>query len=886
MLSEREQSNLQKIPNTVIGIVAHVDAGKTTLSEAILYNTGVLRSLGSVDAGSTALDTDELEKARGITIFSSEAHFQIEGRDFTLLDTPGHVDFSAETERTFRVLDACVLVISAPDGVQAHTRTLFRLTRAYRLPLFIFVTKTDRALRTEEEILRELTAEFGDGCLRFTEDGPDPEKAATLSEEALSEFLENGAVPDEELVKNIRDGQLIPVFFGSGLKNTGVREFLSGLRRFMPAPVYPEAFGARVFKIDNDPQGNRAVHLKVTGGSLSARELLGEEKITRIAVVNGDRFSPTDRIFAGDTAAVFGVAKAVSGSGYGYETDAGSPMLRPLISHALILPEGTDPVKLMPELKKLEEEDPLLSFEYQKHSGEIRVSLMGEIQAEVLQSLLRDRLALSVQLGPGRVRYMETPAGYAEGVGHYEPLRHYAEVHLTVEPLPLGTGILYEISPELEGLDKNYRNLVLQHLTEKEHTGVLTGSPITDVRITLVSGRAHLKHTEGGDFREATYRALKNALMYSGCRLLEPYYSFRIRLPADRASRALSDIRQRSGSFSPPVYAGNEAIVTGRAPVSTMNDYAAVLSSYTGGAGVLSLVPDGYDRCHNEEEVIQQIAYVPGQEEGDSPDSVFCSHGAGFFVPWNRVRSYMHLPLKKEESAYAGDTGSAGTAAGSGNTSANAPVSDEALEALMMKEFGPIRRPQYAKASGVISGAVKKPRTAGAFAAAKRYDLLIVDGYNVIFQWEELKALAREDIAAAREKLILILSDFTGFTKLETILVFDGYRVPGNPGESRPRDGLTVVYTRERESADLYIQRCIREKGGKKKTAVVTSDGIIQLFALKSGVLRISSAGFLVEIEEARRQIREILEETSKNGRSTIGDSGVLNDIDPDKKTE
>ena len=881
MPSGREETTKKRIPNTVIGIIAHVDAGKTTLSEALLYTAGAIRRQGSVDEGNTALDTDEVEKERGITIFSSEAHFYAGQRPFTLLDTPGHVDFSAETERTFRALDAAVLVISATDGIQAHTRTLFRLVSSYGLPLFLFVTKTDRVPGTEDKLLQELQGEFGDGCLRFDEEGPDPEKAAVISEKLLSEYLEKGSISDESLVREIRAGHLFPVYFGSGLKNTGTETFLGGLERFMPLTVWPDEFGARVFKVDTDAKNERVTHLKLTGGSLSSRDLVGDEKVTRIGIMNGDRFTPAERAEAGDLVAVYGLSKAKNGDGFGYEQDAGAPLLTPLLSYALILPKGTDPARLMPELKKLEEEDPLLSFDYQEYSGEIRVSLMGEVQAEVLLRKLKDRLNLTASLGEGSVRYYETPLTTAEGVGHYEPLRHYAEVHLVVEPLPRGSGIRYEILDDIPGLDKNYRNLVLQHLTEREHTGILTGSPITDVLITLVSGRAHLKHTEGGDFREATYRALKNALMYSGCLLLEPYYSFRIRVQAEKMSRTLTDIRQRFGSFAPPVYAGEWAIITGRAPVSTMNDYAKVLSSYTGGEGELSLMPDGLDICHNEEEVVARSDYVPGQNALDSPNSVFCSHGAGFYVPWDHVREYMHLPLMKDRGK---SESYAVPAAGGGSGLKSKEVSAEELEALMMQEFGPIRRPQYGSNAAPVKSTANKSKSSGSSIFRDQFDFLIVDGYNVIFQWEELKALAKQDIAAAREALIQTLSEYAGYTKTETVLVFDGYRVPGNPGESSPRAGLMVVYTRERESADLYIQRFIRENG-KKKAAVVTSDGMIQLFALKHGLLRISSAGFKQEIDETKKEIRALIEQHSEKGRTTIADSGELDGIDPEKFT-
>ncbi|MBP5225201.1 MAG: NYN domain-containing protein, partial [Lachnospiraceae bacterium] len=758
--------------NTVLGVIAHVDAGKTTLSEAILYTAGVLRKQGHVDTQDTVMDSDAIEKARGITVFSSEAHFSAGGRPFTLLDTPGHVDFSTETERTFSVLDACILVISGLDGVQAHTKTLWRLLSLYEIPTFLFVTKMDYARRTEEALLSDIREMLSDACVPFgTLDEASYEEIAMCSEEAMEAFLKEQRVPDGQVADLIRTRRLFPVFFGSGMTLDGVAELIGGIVRFTAPPVYPDAFAARVFKITHDGDGNKLVHMKLLGGKLLPKDTVitqGEgEKVQQLRLYNGEKFSQVNEARAGDVVTVLGLSKPSAGSLIGRQGERASGFLKPIMRYSVVLPYGKDPVAALPLFKQLEEEDPSLSVTWNGYLSEIQVGLMGEVQGEVLKALVKSRSGMDIEIRNGHVLYAETIRNRVEGVGHYEPLRHYAEVHLLLEPLPRGAGLKFELNCPEDSLARNWQNLILQHLKEKEHVGVLTGSPITDIKITVRSGRAHLKHTEGGDFRQATWRAVRNGLMKAQSEILEPYYRFRLRVPTETVSRAMNDMKERYATCLPPLYEGETSILVGRGPVTLLNEYAKEVASYTSGRGELLLEPDGYDTCHDPEEVRAFFGYEPLLDRENPASSVFCAHGAGFYVEWADVERYMHLesifterkaaeealPAQKKSPVKPGATRSAQQEA------------DE-LEAIMLREFGPIKRPQYADSRPVVVGARK--------TAEKKKQILLVDGYNVIFAWEDLRELAVADIQAARDRLIHILINYAAFTEEDVTLVFDG----------------------------------------------------------------------------------------------------------------
>ena len=774
------EMNNKETRRVVIGITAHVDAGKTTLAEAMLYRTGQLRKLGRVDHGSAAMDSHLLERERGITIFLSQAELPLGDMEVTLLDTPGHVDFSAEMERTLSVLDYAILVISGVDGVQAHTRTLWRLLELYRVPTFLFVTKMDFGRRDRDGLMESLRHELGEGCVDFTPAARDRrmEQLATCREDALEAYLDTGMVPEELVRQLVRQRLVFPCWFGSGLKLEGIDEFLEGLARYVEPPAYPAAFSARVFKISHDAQGKRLTHLKVTGGTLRVRDAISyggrQEKAAQL------RFTARD--------------------------------------------------------------------------GELHVSLMGRVQAEILRSLVAQRFGVEVELDRGRVLYKETIDAPVEGVGHYAPLRHYAEVHLLLEPLPQGSGLVLATRCPEDDLDRSWQRLIMTHLQEKTHLGVLTGSPVTDMKITLMSGRAHIKHTEGGDFRQATYRAVRQGLMQARSRLLEPYYAFRLEVPPEQLGRAISDVRLRSGSFDTPEETGDMTLLRGRVPVTEFDDYAQEVASYTGGRGRLSLEPAGYGPCHNPDAVIAAADYDPEADLENTPDSVFCAHGGGFPVKWNRVAEYMHLPgcLEKprDEEAPA--------------RRRCIRLDDAELEAIMAREFGPVRRPLYR--------APEKRETlpdTGLREIGQRY--YVVDGYNVIFDWDELHALADRDLSAARERLMDTLCGWAAFTRTQVVLVFDGYKVPGSLGEKLDYRGIHVVYTKERETGDMYIERFLQQVGKNDHVRVVTSDGLIQLSAVRTGVMRMSSAEFGRQVAEASDQIQAFIARMHQSGGSTIG---------------
>ena len=852
------EMNNKETRRVVIGITAHVDAGKTTLAEAMLYRTGQLRKLGRVDHGSAAMDSHLLERERGITIFLSQAELPLGDMEVTLLDTPGHVDFSAEMERTLSVLDYAILVISGADGVQAHTRTLWRLLELYRVPTFLFVTKMDFGRRDRDCLMESLRHELGEGCVDFTPTARDRrmEQLATCREDALEAYLDTGMVP-EELVRQLVGRRLVfPCWFGSGLKLEGIDEFLEGLARYVEPPAYPAAFSARVFKISHDAQGKRLTHLKVTGGTLRVRDAISyggrQEKAAQLRIYTGGRFRPVDQVPAGGICAVQGLTATWGGQGLGEREEAVRPVLEPVMRYRMALPPDCDSRVLLPQLRQLEEEDPQLRFT--ARDGELHVSLMGRVQAEILRSLVAQRFGVEVELDRGRVLYKETIDAPVEGVGHYEPLRHYAEVHLLLEPLPQGSGLVLATRCPEDDLDRSWQRLIMTHLQEKTHLGVLTGSPVTDMKITLMSGRAHIKHTEGGDFRQATYRAVRQGLMQARSRLLEPYYAFRLEVPPEQLGRAISDVRLRSGSFDTPEESGDLTLLRGRVPVTEFDDYAQEVASYTGGRGRLSLEPAGYGPCHNPDAVIAAADYDPEADPDNTPDSVFCAHGGGFTVKWDKVPEYMHLPgcLEKPRE--------------------DAPVrrrcirlDDAELEAIMTREFGPVRRPLYR--------APEKRETlpdTGLREIGQRY--YVVDGYNVIFDWDELHALADRDLSAARERLMDTLCGWAAFTHTQVVLVFDGYKVPGSLGEKLDYRGIHVVYTRERETGDmLYIERFLQQVGKNDHVRVVTSDGLIQLSAVRTGVMRMSSAEFGRQVAEASDQIQAFIARMHQSGGSTIG---------------
>ena len=848
----------------VLGILAHVDSGKTTLSEAMLYRAGVTRRLGRVDHKDAFLDTDALEKARGITIFSKQALLTAGDTDITLLDTPGHVDFSTETERTLQVLDYAVLVVSGTDGVQSHTETLWRLLRRYHVPTFVFVNKMDLPGMERQELLAQLNRRLGEGFVDFGAEQADRDEALALCDENLMDrMLDAGQLQDADLIPAIARRHVFPCWFGAALKLEGVDALLDGLDRYTrPAPAL-EAFGAKVFKVSQDEQGARLTWLRVTGGELKVKaQLTGEadgeswaEKANQLRLYSGAKYTLTEAIGPGQVCAVTGLTKARPGEGLGAERDSDLPVLEPVLSYQVLLPEGADVHAALGKLHRLEEEEPQLHVVWNETLGEIHVQLMGEIQLEVLRSLLAERFGLAVEFGPGGILYKETITEPMEGVGHYEPLRHYAEVHLKLEPLPRGSGMQFAADCREEVLDKNWQRLVLTHLEEKQHLGVLTGSPLTDVKITLIAGRAHLKHTEGGDFRQATYRAVRQGLMLAKSQLLEPWYAFRLEVPAENIGRAMSDIQRMEGTFDPPESGEETAVLTGFAPVSTMRSYPMEVVSYTRGRGHLSLTLDGYRPCHNAQEVIAAIGYEPEHDLDNPADSVFCAHGAGFVVPWDQVRSHMHV-----DSGWGKSTRPEQEAAVPQHRAmAYRATLEEDAELLKIFErtYGPIKRDPLA-AFRPVQKRERPDFAAEQWEIAPEY--LLVDGYNIIFAWDELNALSKESLDAARHKLMDILCNYQGFQKCVLILVFDAYRVPGSPGSIEQYHNIHVVYTKEAETADMFIERVTHEIGRNRRVRVATSDGMEQIIILGHGALRVSARMFHEEVQNVEKQIRALVQ--------------------------
>ena len=848
----------------VLGILAHVDSGKTTLSEAMLYRAGVTRRLGRVDHKDAFLDTDALEKERGITIFSKQALLTAGDTDITLLDTPGHVDFSTETERTLQVLDYAVLVVSGTDGVQSHTETLWRLLRRYHVPTFVFVNKMDLPGMERQELLAQLNRRLGEGFVDFGAEQADRDEALALCDENLMDrMLDAGQLQDADLIPAIARRHVFPCWFGAALKLEGVDALLDGLDRYTrPAPAL-EAFGAKVFKVSQDEQGARLTWLRVTGGELKVKaQLTGEadgepwaEKANQLRLYSGAKYTLAEAIGPGQVCAVTGLTKARPGEGLGAERDSDLPVLEPVLSYQVLLPEGADVHAALGKLHRLEEEEPQLHVVWNETLGEIHVQLMGEIQLEVLRSLLAERFGLEVEFGPGGILYKETITEPMEGVGHYEPLRHYAEVHLKLEPLPRGSGMQFAADCREEVLDKNWQRLVLTHLEEKQHLGVLTGSPLTDVKITLIAGRAHLKHTEGGDFRQATYRAVRQGLMLAKSQLLEPWYAFRLEVPAENIGRAMSDIQRMEGSFDPPESGEETAVLTGFAPVSTMRSYPMEVVSYTRGRGHLSLTLDGYRPCHNAQEVIAAIGYEPEHDLDNPADSVFCAHGAGFVVPWDQVRSHMHV-----DSGWGKSTRPEQEAAvPQRRAMAYRATLEEDAELLKIFErtYGPIKRDPLA-AFRPVQKRERPDFAAEQWEIAPEY--LLVDGYNIIFSWDELNTLSKESLDAARHKLMDILCNYQGFQKCVLILVFDAYRVPSSPGSIEQYHNIHVVYTKEAETADMFIERVTHEIGRNRRVRVATSDGMEQIIILGHGALRVSARMFHEEVQNVEKQIRALVQ--------------------------
>lgn len=867
----------------VMGILAHVDAGKTTLSEALLYRGGAIRRLGRVDHRDAFLDTDAMERERGITIFSKQAELSLGDLAVTLLDTPGHVDFSAEAERVLQVLDCAVLVVSGSDGVQAHTRTLWQLLERYGVPVFLFVNKMDLPGADRGALLEELKRRLSGGCTDFTLP-PEAlaEEAAVCGEEALDEYLETGRLSEECLTDLIRRRRLFPCLFGSALKLEGVEELLEDLRRYAPLGTYPADFGARVFKVARDERGARLTYLKVTGGVLRPKDLLTnrrpglaeeevwEEKADQLRIYSGTRFRLAEEAPAGTVAAVTGLSRTVPGQGLGFETARTVPVLEPVLAYRAE-PEG-DPSAALKALRLLEEEDPQLRVSWSEASREIRVQLMGEVQLEILQRRLEERFGLRVSFGAGSIVYRETIAAPAEGVGHFEPLRHYAEVHLLLEPLPRGSGLRFaSVCPE-DRLSGRWQRLILTHLWEKAHLGVLTGSPVTDMKLTLTAGRAHEKHTEGGDFRQATYRAVRQGLMSAESVLLEPWYAFRLELPAPQLGRALNDIQQMGGEAEPPETLGEEAVLTGEAPVSAMGAYAREVAAYTRGQGRLSLRPAGYRPCSDPEGVIAAIGYDPERDVENPPDSVFCAHGAGYTVKWDQVPALAHvdsglrLNAPPPEEAREPDVRRSAAYAGTIRQ-------DKELQAIFERTYGPVKRRDF-----LPPRAPRRP--APAEAAESRPlprrpegpEYLLVDGYNIIFAWEELKAVASGSLDAARKALCDLLCNYQGYRKCEVIAVFDAYKVRGGRGSVEKYHNIHVVYTKEAETADAYIERATYELGRHNRVRVATSDGPEQLIILGHGALRLSASGFREEVEQVRGQIADLLARNNRRG----GNPGAL----------
>ena len=889
---------LENTNKLTIGILAHVDAGKTTLAESILYLTGSIRKLGRVDHQDAFLDTYELERERGITIFSKQAELKLGEREVTLLDTPGHVDFSAEMERTLQVLDYAVLVISGADGVQGHVQTLWRLLKQYEIPVFLFINKMDQPDTNEKALMEELTNRLDEKCINFSaglETEEAKENLAVCDEAVLEHYLESGEIQKEEVVKLIAERKVFPCYFGSALKIQGVEEFLKGIETFTKKCAYPEEFGARVFKIARDAQGNRLTYLKITGGSLKVKMLLSnekeaeegkeelwEEKAEQIRIYSGNSFEAVKEAKAGSVCAVTGLSHTYCGQGLGIEAHTFLPVLEPVLTYKIELPEDCNVHSMLIKLKELEEEEPQLHIVWDERLQEIHAQVMGEVQIEILKRMIWERYQTEVEFGSGKIVYKETIEDCVEGVGHFEPLRHYAEVHLKLEPAERGTGLHFFADCSEDLLDRNWQRLVLTHLEERVHKGVLTGSEITDMKITLVSGRAHLKHTEGGDFRQATYRALRQGLKKAKSVLLEPVYEFRLELPADKVGRAMADIQKMYGEFQLADSEGEYSVVTGFAPVSLMRDYQKEVMAYTSGHGRLFCTLKGYMPCHNADEVIEEMNYDSESDLENPTGSVFCAHGAGFIVPWYEVEDYMHLELQtptpkqveeelpmpkrtpKEAEAYLKE----------------GVQNEEELRAIFERTYGAVKRERQgwervSKRKPNRNSSVRSSETENTRKEKKREPLkeyLLVDGYNIIFAWEDLNELSKINIESARNKLMDRLSNYQGYKKMTLILVFDAYKVKGNPGSIMKYHNIYVVYTKEAETADQYIEKTVHEIGRKYQVTVATSDALEQVIILGQGGNRLSAANLLEEVEAVEAEISKKVKKEAPKEKNYLFD--------------
>ena len=871
--------------NIVMGILAHVDAGKTTLSESMLYLSGTVRKLGRVDHKDAFLDTYALERDRGITIFSKQAVFSLGNKKVNLLDTPGHVDFSAEMERTLQVLDYAVLVISGADGIQGHTETLWKLLKLYDIPTFIFINKMDQQGTDQAALLSELKERLDEGCIAFgkEESTETLEELAMTDEKVLDYFMEHESIRKEDICRLIKERRVFPCYFGSALKLEGVQELLYGFERYMEPYTGTEEFGAKVFKISRDDKGERLTFLKVTGGKLVVKMPVNlvdkEEKVNQIRIYSGAKYETVNEVGAGGVCAVTGLVSSYIGQGFGVEKGTAAPFLEPVLTYQMILPDGADTTKVLRELKQLEEEEPLLNIVWNPALEEIHVQLMGEVQTEILKTMIAERFHLDVEFGTGKIVYKETIKNPVVGVGHYEPLRHYAEVHLKMEPLEAGSGLVFDADCSEDVLDRNWQRLILTHLQEREHPGVLTGSPITDMKITIVAGRAHLKHTEGGDFRQATYRAVRQGLKSAESILLEPWYSFVLEVPSDQVGRAMSDIGQMNGSFEGPEAEDKQGMVrlTGTAPASEMRDYQREVWAYTKGRGRITFTLKGYEPCHNAEEVIEQIGYDSERDIDNPTGSVFCAHGAGFLVKWDEVPEYMHIKedfLSEGSDEISEEEQTITENAHFGNSSYSSGYGDDPeLLAIMEREFGS-KQKERDRYSGYRKQTVSAPmpRKTVIKDTEPKKEYLLVDGYNVIFAWEELNELAKASIDAARNKLMDILSNYQGFTGCTLILVFDAYKVKGSQGEVQKYHNIYVVYTKEAETADQYIEKTTHEIGRKYKVTVATSDALEQVIVMGQGAYRISARDFYEEVERTEKQIREINEQQYGEKRNYLLD--------------
>lgn len=845
----------------VVGILAHVDAGKTTLSEGMLYTSGAIRTMGRVDNRDAFLDTYALERERGITIFSKQAVFPLGTTQVTLLDTPGHVDFSPEMERTLQVLDYAILVISGADGVQGYTRTLWNLLRRYEIPTFVFVNKMDQKGTDAEVLLQELKNVLEEGCVDFSakRDAHFYEETAVCSEDALEEFLETGRLKKETLQELFLERQLFPCFFGSALRLEGVKEFVEQMQELIKVPAYPETFGAKVFKIARDEAGNRLTYLKITGGSLKVKAVIEGQKVNQIRIYSGEKYEAVNEVEAGSICAVTGLSDTYPGEGLGAEQGTYLPVLEPVLNYQVIPTEGDDPILLLPKLRELEEEEPQLHIVWEEALQEIHVQLMGEVQLEVLKTLIYERFGAEVEFGQGNILYKETIQNTVEGVGHFEPLRHYAEVHLLLEPGEPGSGVQCMSVCSEDLLDRNWQRLILTHLMETEHRGVLTGAPITDIRITLVSGKAHLKHTEGGDFRQAVYRAVRQGLKQADSVLLEPYYEYRLELPSENVGRAMTDIERMHGTFGLPQTEADRTILTGMAPVSTMRDYQKEVHAYTRGNGTLQCTLKGYAPCHNTEEVLAATGYDSERDTLHPTGSVFCAHGAGFLVPWYEVKEYMHLPSIMQEKP--SDSPEEKQTAYRVSKETDAWIDTEEVDRIIAQSVGANKKqktlpkkkvPEYYKSTS-------KPKK-----QEVREEYLLVDGYNVIFAWEDLKDLAQVSIDGARGKLLDVLCDYQGMKKCNLIVVFDAYRVQGHKTEISTYHNIHVVFTKEAETADQYIEKFAHENGKKYNVTVATSDGLEQIIIRGQGCRLLSARELKDEIERTKKTLFEEHPQESK----------------------